>query len=215
MTDPEHETVALAQAGDEGAFAMLFNQNYHRIHRLAFHITHNQQDAEDVLQNAFLKAFTHLEQFRSESRFSTWLTRIAVNEALALRRRGGPTQVSMDGAAESSGEPSASREVEDVKDDAEERYSKVEMHAILSEIVQKLEPPLRHVFILRYVQEVSTEGTAKLLGLSVSAVKSRLLRARLKMRGRLTQVVDQNSGMTPNLNVPVGAAQPPIRRCVA
>src|SRR6266705_480917 len=86
ITHTENEMLAQAQAGDEGAFAELYSQYNRRVYRLALNITHNPQDAEDVVQSAFLKAFTHLVQFRRDSRFSTWLTRIAVNEALQKRQ---------------------------------------------------------------------------------------------------------------------------------
>jgi RNA polymerase sigma-70 factor (ECF subfamily) len=195
ITHPENEMVAQAQAGDEGAFAKLYSQYNRRVYRLALNVTHNPQDAEDAVQSAFLKAFTHLGQFRRESRFSTWLTRIAVNEALALCRRDARNRVSLDESAEIRGEPSTPREIEDGKDDAEERYSKLELQALLSRVAGKLEPALRLVFILRYVQDLSTEATARQLGLSVSAVKSRLLRACLKMRRRLSQFADENSGL--------------------
>ena len=179
--------LAQAQAGDEGAFAELYSQYNRRVYRLALNITHNPQDAEDVVQSAFLKAFTHLVQFRRDSRFSTWLTRIAVNEALALRRRDARNWVSLDESAEIRGESSTPRELENGKDDAEERYSKLELQELLSRVAGKLEPALRLVFILRYVQDLSTEATARQLGLSVPAVKSRLLRACLVMRRRLSE----------------------------
>jgi RNA polymerase sigma-70 factor, ECF subfamily len=198
ITHTENEILAQAQAGDEGAFAELYRLYNRRIYRLALKITHNPQDAEDVVQTAFLKAFTHLGQFRRESRFSTWLTRIAVNEALAFRRGGPTTRVSLDDPAEIRGESSTPREIEDGKDDAEERYSKLELQELLSRVAGKLEPTLRLVFILRYVQDLSTEATARQLGLSVSAVKSRLLRACLMMRRRLSEFADGNSFLTLN-----------------
>ncbi len=188
--------LAQAQAGDEGAFAELYSQYNRRVYRLALNITHNPQDAEDVVQSAFLKAFTHLVQFRRDSRFSTWLTRIAVNEALALRRRDARNWVSLDEPAEIRGEASTPLEIEDRKDDAEERYSKLELQELLSKVAGKLEPALRLVFILRYVQDLSTEATARQLGLSVPAVKSRLLRACLVMRRRLSEFANENSVLT-------------------
>ena len=89
------------------------------------------------------------------------------------------------------------REIEGHQDDAGEVYSQIELQAILSRVIGKLEPTLRMVFVLRCVQDVSTEATARLLGLSVPAVKTRLLRARLKMRERLSKLVRQDSGLAP------------------
>ncbi len=195
--EDEAALVAQAQMGDEDAFSRLYNQYSRHVYRLALNLTHDREEAEDVLQDTFLKAFLHLREFRKESRFSTWLTRIAVNEALARLRRGaGRTQVSLDEPLKIEGEQSMPREIEDRQDDAEQAYSKLELQTILSKLMGKLEPMSRMILVLRYVQDVSTEATAKLLGLSVPAVKTRLLRARLKMRKGLSQFVGQGSFST-------------------
>jgi RNA polymerase sigma-70 factor (ECF subfamily) len=193
----EAELVAQAQAGVEDAFARLYNQYSRHVYRLAFNLTHDRTDAEDVLQDTFLKAFLHLREFRKESRLSTWLTRIAVNEALGRLRRGaGRKQVSLDEPIEIEGKQSMPREIEDRQADAEEVYSKLELQAVLSKAIGELEPASRMIVVLRYAQDVSTEATAKLLGLSVPAVKTRLLRARLKMRKSLSGFVGQGSSLT-------------------
>jgi RNA polymerase sigma-70 factor (ECF subfamily) len=193
----EAELVAQAQAGVEDAFARLYNQYSRHVYRLAFNLTHDRTDAEDVLQDTFLKAFLHLREFRKESRLSTWLTRIAVNEALGRLRRGaGRKQVSLDEPIEIEGKQSMPREIEDRQADAEEVYSRLELQAVLSKAIGDLEPASRMIVVLRYAQDVSTEATAKLLGLSVPAVKTRLLRARLKMRKSLSGFVGQGSSLT-------------------
>jgi RNA polymerase sigma-70 factor (ECF subfamily) len=193
----EAELVAQAQAGVEDAFARLYNQYSRHVYRLAFNLTHDRTDAEDVLQDTFLKAFLHLREFRKESRLSTWLTRIAVNEALGRLRRGaGRKQVSLDEPIEIEGKQSMPREIEDRQADAEEVYSKLELQAVLSKAIGELEPASRMIVVLRYAQDVSTEATPKLLGLSVPAVKTRLLRARLKMRKSLSGFVGQGSSLT-------------------
>jgi RNA polymerase sigma-70 factor (ECF subfamily) len=193
----EAELVAQAQAGVEDAFARLYNQYSRHVYRLAFNLTHDRTDAEDVLQDTFLKAFLHLREFRKESRLSTWLTRIAVNEALGRLRRGaGRKQVSLDEPIEIEGKQSMPREIEDRQADAEEVYSKLELLAVLSKAIGELEPASRMIVVLRYAQDVSTEATAKLLGLSVPAVKTRLLRARSKMRKSLSGFVGQGSSLT-------------------
>lgn len=182
----EAALVEQAQRGDEDAFASLYNQCSRTVYRLALNLTHDRQDAEDVLQDAFLKAFMHLREFRNEARFSTWLTSIAVNEALArLRRRAGQKQISLDTPIELEGERLMPSEIRDQRDNAEEAYRKLELQAILSNVIGKLTPASRTIVALRYQQNVSTEATARLLGLSVPAVKTRLLRARLAMRKAL------------------------------
>jgi len=184
----ENETalVAEARAGDANAFAALMGQYESHVYRLALNITQNPQDAEDALQDAFLKAYTHLEEFRGDSLFSTWLVRIATNEALTkIRQRQPEWRVS---AIESGGaekETSRPREIKDNDDNPEERYGKRELLEILSEAIESLDVSLRMVFVLRDIQSFSTEDTARLLGLSEAAVKTRLMRARLKLRQRL------------------------------
>ncbi len=185
----ENETalVAEARAGDAGAFTTLVNQYDRHVYRLALSVTSNREDAEDVLQDTFLKAYTHLGDFRGDSRFYTWLVRIATNEALMkLRKRGSGKEVSLDEPVETDDHSLMPREVEDWGDDPEQRFAKAELQRILAEVVERLEPTLRVVFVLRDVEDLSTEETAAALGLSVAAVKSRLLRARLRMRERLS-----------------------------
>jgi len=178
--------VAEARGGSEGAFTTLLRQYDRNIYRLALNITDNQEDAEDVMQEAFLKAYTHLDRFQGNSRFYTWLVRIAVNESLMkLRKRKGDRTVSLDEPVRTENNDLMPREVEDWGDDPEERYAKEEVQQIVSKAIESLEPQFRVVVALRDVEELSTEETAELLGLTVPAVKSRLLRGRLKLRERL------------------------------
>lgn len=184
--DNETALVAEARAGNANAFATLLNQYERHIYRLALNITSNPEDAEDVLQEAFLKAYTNLENFRGDSRFYTWLVRIAMNEALMkLRKRAASRQVSLDEPIETDEKSLMPREIVDWGDNPEQRYAKSELQNILAEAIETLEPALRVVFVLRDVENLSTEETAEQLGLSTPAVKSRLLRARLKLRERL------------------------------
>jgi RNA polymerase sigma-70 factor, ECF subfamily len=179
----EATLVAQAQAGDAAAFSTLVEQYDRYIYRLALNITGNKEDAEDVLQEALLKAYTKLGQFQGGSRFYTWLVRIAVNEALMrLRKRSPQKEVSLDEPVEGNERSLMPREIEDWADNPEQQYAKVELNKILDETIAKLEPNFRTVFVLRDVENLSTEETAQILGLSVPAVKSRLLRARLKAR---------------------------------
>jgi RNA polymerase sigma-70 factor (ECF subfamily) len=179
--------VARAQAGDNDAFGELMAKYERKIYRLAQNITRNDEDAEDVLQDAFLKAYEHLDSFQGNSKFYTWVVRIAVNEALMrLRKRKGDKSVSLDEPIE-TGEETVNREVAVWDDNPEQRYSQEEYRQILDEAIDSLKPDFRVVFTLRDIEELSTEETADTLGISIPAVKSRLLRARLALREKLTR----------------------------
>ena len=183
----ESALVAQAKAGDQNAFAELVNRYERKIYRLAKNITRNDEDAEDVLQDAFLKAYTHLENFKGDSKFYTWIVRIAVNEALMrLRKRKTDRSVPLDEPVE-LGEETVQREIAVWEDNPEQQYSQEEWRRILDEAVESLKPDFRTVFVLRDIEELSTEETAETLGISVPAVKSRLLRARLALRETLTR----------------------------
>ena len=189
-THLENEAALVAQAriGNGGAFATLVNQYDRNIYRLALNITHNRDDAEDVLQEAFLKAYTHLDRFQGNSRFYTWLVRITVNEALMkLRKRRGNRTVSLDEPVSTGDTQFMPQEIEDWRDGPQQRYARTEMQAILNEAIHSLEPQFRIVVVLRAMEELSTKETAELLGLSVPAVKARLLRGRLKLREQLNE----------------------------
>jgi RNA polymerase sigma-70 factor (ECF subfamily) len=184
------EAVLVAQAkdGDTRAFGELVRRYEGKIFRLANHITQNREDAEDVLQETFMKAYEHLEQFKGDSKFYTWIVRIAVNQALMkLRRRKTDKSVSLDEQID-TGEDTVVREIAAWGEDPEQRFSREELGEILEGAIDSLEPPYRSVFVLRDVEDLSTEETAEALGLSVPAVKSRLLRARLQLREKLTRL---------------------------
>jgi len=186
-TFDESALVAKAREGDAEAFNGLVNQYERKIFRLAKHITQSDEDAEDVLQEAFLKAYEHLPDFQGQSKFYTWIVRIAVNEALMkLRKRKSDRTVPLDEPLD-TGEDTVVREIAVWDDDPEQRYSREELAGILDEAVQSLRPAFRTVFVLRDIEEMSTEETADALGISVPAVKSRLLRARLQLREKLTR----------------------------
>jgi RNA polymerase sigma-70 factor (ECF subfamily) len=183
----ETALVERARAGDARAFTELVEKYERKIYRLAKHITQNDEDAEDVLQETFLKAYSHLGSFEGQSKFYTWIVRIAVNEALMkLRKRKSDRTVSLDEPQE-AGEETVTREIAVWDDDPEQRYSQEELREILDNAVNSLKPSFRTVFALRDIEELSTEETAEALGISVPAVKSRLLRARLQLREKLTR----------------------------
>lgn len=183
----EADLVAKAKAGDTAAFTELVSHYERRVFRMAKQITQNDEDAEDVLQETFLKAYSHLDDFQGNSKFYTWIVRIAVNEALMkLRKRRSDRTVPLDDPID-TGEDVVAREIAVWEDNPEQRYSREEMGNILDEAVQSLKPAYRTVFILRDIEEMSIEETAQALNLSISAVKSRLLRARLQLRDKLTR----------------------------
>jgi RNA polymerase sigma-70 factor, ECF subfamily len=186
VKEDEPALVAAAKAGDLNAFDTLVSRYERKIFRLAQNITQNKEDAEDAMQEAFLKAFEHLGEFEGNSRFYTWLVRIAVNQALMKLRKRRPNQVSLDEEID-TGEEMLTREIEDWGPSPEERFKQAELGEILNNVIQDLDPSFRIVFQLRDIEELSTEETAELLGLSIPAVKSRLLRARLKLRQRLNR----------------------------
>ncbi|HEY1338458.1 MAG TPA: sigma-70 family RNA polymerase sigma factor [Bryobacteraceae bacterium] len=183
----EATLVAQAREGDTRAFGELVRRYEGKIFRLAQHITNNREDAEDVLQETFLKAYEHLDQFQGNSKFYTWIVRIAVNQALMkLRRRKTDKSVSLDETID-TGEDTITREIAAWDENPEQRFSREELGDILDTAIQGLEPAYRSVFVLRDIDDLSTEETAEALGLSVPAVKSRLLRARLQLREKLTR----------------------------
>jgi len=179
--------VAQAREGDDKAFGELVRRYEGKIFRLAQHVTQNREDAEDVLQETFMKAYEHLDQFKGDSKFYTWIVRIAVNQALMkLRRRKSDKSVSLDETID-TGEDTLVREIAAWDENPEQRFSREELGSILDSAIESLEPPYRSVFVLRDIEELSTEETAEALNLSVPAVKSRLLRARLQLREKLTR----------------------------
>ena len=184
--EDEHVLVTAAKSGDVSAFEELVTRYERKILRLTWNITGNREDAEDALQEAFIKSYVHLGTFQGDSRFYTWLVRIAANEALMKLRKRRPGEFSIDDSIPGE-EDFMPRELDDWRPSPEQRYAQEEMRRILEEAVEKLDPDFRVVFVLRDMEELSTEDTANLLGLSVPAVKSRLLRARLKLRQRLNR----------------------------
>jgi RNA polymerase sigma-70 factor (ECF subfamily) len=185
--DDEAAIVAQARLGDAKAFSELLRRYEGKIFRLALHITQNREDAEDVLQEASLKAYEHLNQFQGQSKFYTWIVRIAVNQALMkLRKRKTDRSVSLDETID-TGEDTVAREIAAWDENPEQQYSREEINEILSSAIDGLAPIYRAVFVLRDVDELSTEETAEALELSIPAVKSRLLRARLQLRDKLTR----------------------------
>ena len=186
-TNDDLDLVHASKNGDVAAFEQLVKRYDRKLFRIAQSVTHNREDSQDAVQEAFLKAFQNLGQFRGDSQFSTWLIRITVNQSLAkLRKQRVTREVSLD---ENFGtdEDMLPREVIDWAPNAEELYSVSELRNILLKTIEELRPILRAVFVLQDLEGLSTDQTAEVLNLSQSAVKSRLWRARLQLRERLNK----------------------------
>ena len=185
VREDEHLLVAAAKAGDAAAFEELVNRYERKIFRLTMNITRNHEDAEDAMQDAFMKAYSHLDRFQEDSRFYTWLVRIAANEALMRLRKRRPNQFSLDEPIESE-DDFIPQQIEDWGPNPEQRFAQTEMRDILRGVIEELPPDFRIVFLLRDVEGLSTQDTAEAVGISEAAVKSRLLRGRLKLRQKLS-----------------------------
>ena len=179
------DLVHAAKNGDVSAFEQLVGRYDRKLLRIAQHVTHNREDAQDAVQEAFLKAFQHLAQFREDSKFSTWLIRITVNQSLMkLRKQRSVREVSLDGDFQTDGDI-LPIEVADWAPNPEERYRTAELRDILAKMLANLQPILRTVFVLRDIEGLSIVETAEVLDLTHTAVKARLWRARLQLRERL------------------------------
>jgi RNA polymerase sigma-70 factor (ECF subfamily) len=183
--------VAAAKNGNKKAFEMLVKRHQQRIFFVARRITRRREDAEDVVQQSFQKAFTHLSKFEGRSAFSTWLTRIAVTEALMLLRRSrGLHEVLIDDL-NGNEETTTPLELPDSSPDPEVIYSQREWVEMLSLAMNELSPGIRTAIQLRELDERSSEETAQILGISVSALKGRMFHGRRKLRDRLKRIVEQ------------------------
>ncbi len=185
----EYAFLAAAKRGDSAAFETLCKQSENTVFHVARRMMRNTEDAEDVVQESFQQAFIHLKSFNGDSRFSTWVSRIAINAALMkLRKKHRLLDVSLDESAETE-EPSARIEVEDQGPSPEQLYAQQEQQRILSEAMDQLTPGMRKAIELQELDERSTEETARIMGISVSAVKARVFRGRKKLRERLNHFV--------------------------
>jgi RNA polymerase sigma-70 factor (ECF subfamily) len=177
--------VVSAKAGDTFAFVELRERHASKLLRRLYRITRNWEDAEDALQDSIIRAFTHLNKFEGRSSFSTWLTRIAINSALMIvRKKSTCKELSIDGT--NDGLEIINRvELLDRSEDPESCYARREREALLTRAMLRLRPALRDVIRLRHLEECSIEELAESLGISLTAAKSRLLRARIALRASL------------------------------
>ena len=182
----EETLVAAAKNGNEQAFEILVKRHEQRILAVAQRYTRAQEDAKDVVQQTFQNVFMHLHSFEWKSSFSTWLTRIAINEALMLlRRRRALHEVPVHDSSDREGN-ACHLEMADASSDPEATYARRERVQILTGTLGHLRPELRRGVELRELGELSTSETARRMGLSVAAVKARLFHARRELRQALT-----------------------------
>lgn len=184
-TDTPQLSLELLRAGDRAEFARLVDAYYTPIYRLGLKMLGDSADAEDVLQNTFLKALQHLPDFEGRSSLSTWLYRIAANEALMLLRKRRPT-IPVDENADDEDEGFLPAQFTDWCCLPEQEFLTDESKAHLDEAIQRLPETLKVVFLLRDIEGLSIRETSEALGLSETAVKTRLLRARLHLRESLS-----------------------------
>ncbi len=181
----QHEfSIEALRAGDRAEFARLVEAYSSPIYRLGLKMLGDQQNAEDVLQNTFLKALQHIGNFEARSSLSTWLYRIAANEALMLLRKKRP-EVPIDEPASEDDEISLPTQFTDWADMPENELLSVEGRRHLNDAIHALPEKLRVVFLLRDIEGLSIRETADALNLTETAVKTRLLRARLNLREQL------------------------------
>ena|ERR1700722_6048101 len=181
----ERMLVVAAKNGDAQAFETLFKRYRRKTLAVVLRYTRVVEDAEDIVQQSFYKAFVHLSQFQGESSFSTWLTRIAINEALMfLRRIGAVREISIDIIGDAEGNP-ASLEIPDANANPETRCSQREEARILWKAVRNLRPGMRATIALSELGELSRSETARRLGLSLPAVKARIFRGKRQLRQEL------------------------------
>lgn len=188
-----HEVTLIERicSGDQTAFYELIKPYERAVYVSAFSILQNEADAEEVAQEAILKAFTHLKGFRRESKFSTWLIQIAINESrMRLRKDRKHLYESIDDSKDSEEGDYLPKDYADWREIPSEELQRSRLKEALQKAIADLAPKYREVFVLRDVEEMSISDTAKALGITEASVKTRLLRARLQMRDALAPGYD-------------------------
>lgn len=184
------ETARRIEAGDRAVLVALMRQHNQRLYRAARSILRDDADAEDAVQEAYLQAFRAIGQFRGDSRLSTWLTRIAINTALARRRQ----RVRQAEVVWLDADPAADAEVAMTIDPSQEdparAVARAELRALIESRIDRLPEAFRTVFVLRGVEELSVEETAGLLGIPPQTVRTRFFRARALLRESLARDID-------------------------
>jgi len=191
--DDDLALVHAIRGGDVAAFEQLVKRYDSKLLRIARNVTHNSEDAEEAVQEAFFKVYQKLEQFHGHATFSTWLVRIALNESfMKLRKRRGILEQSIDSNVLSDSDSTRLPfDVADWAPNPEAQYRATELREILISTLQRLTPALKIVFVLRDIEEYSLSETSEILNLSATAVKTRLSRARLQLREELSKYFKQ------------------------
>jgi RNA polymerase sigma-70 factor, ECF subfamily len=193
--------VHATKQGSVAAFDKIVRRYDSKLLRIAESVTHNREDAEDAVQEAFFKAYQKLDQFQENAKFSTWMIRIVLNEALTkLRKQRTAREESLDSNFPTAGDVLPS-DPADWSPNPQELYGAVEFREILIKCLDALQPELRVVFVLRDIEELSISETCEALSLSVVAVKSRLFRARLQLRERLTGYFRKRHGRSSGIDL--------------
>lgn len=184
-TSEEYGLLVAAKSGNPAALDALCKQSANMVFNIARRMMRSNEDAEDIVQESFKQAFIHLKRFKGDSRFSTWLIRIAINASLMrLRKKRVWREVSLDERLEAKQWPSQP-DIQDQRPDPEELYAQKERSKILSDAIDKLAPRTRRAIQLRELDERSTDETARIVGISKSAVKARLFHGRRELRRML------------------------------
>lgn len=193
IAESEKMLVARARAGSRTAFGELARRHSHRVYGMSFRILKNREDAEDNLQNVLYKAFGKIQQFEGNSQFSTWLVRIAINEALMMLRKRRPedalAQIKEDGSIQGS---EGSMELRDLRPDPEREYLTKELAA---KAMEALNPTLQNTFILQKGEGWTSRELAKAMDITPELVKSRIFRARARLRQRILQLAKPTASM--------------------
>lgn len=188
MTTSEAQLVALARNGEQLAYAELFRRHREKVLRIVLRITRNLDDAEDVLQDSWMRAFTHIGTFDGRAAFSTWVTRIAINSALTvIRKRGKQKEVSLDDPADPQ-RPELTEMLE-ISRDPEELCLEGERLRLVRQAIRRLPSKLRSAVEMRQSEDGPVSELAMLAGVSLPTMKSRLMRARLRLREPLSKVM--------------------------
>jgi RNA polymerase sigma-70 factor, ECF subfamily len=193
VANDDLDLVHATKKGDVTAFEQLVKRYDRKLFRIAQSITHNREDSQDAVQEAFLKVYQNLSAFREESKFSTWLFRITVNQSLMkLRRQRTTREASLDEDFQADGDV-LPKEVTDWAPNPEQLYWASELRDILIKCLEELSPILRTVFVLRDIEGLTIDQTVEALNVTETAVKARLLRARLQLRESLNDYFSKRS----------------------
>jgi RNA polymerase sigma-70 factor (ECF subfamily) len=187
--DDDRLLVADAKSGHENAFGALYERHRSKIYRVALRILRNQQDAEDAVQRCFQRAFTNLARFREDSTFSTWVTRIGINEALMLLRQRRPNRALSEKDIDGTG-ANCSLDLPDDRPTPEQALAQAEVRRAVIHAISKLRHNLRVVVLLHEVHGLTSAEIARRLNLSVAAVKGRTFHARRHLRRQLERKLE-------------------------